>query len=334
MASAGAPPLPASSSIVSTPLLALLAAATLLLLLGLPCALRRRPHPRGHGLSRRVRARFRSGGGGTGGLFRTRGSAPILAARRAKGNRNLDADVKAYLQRSHALSAVASDQIEDIASLNDAARAALDDELKAASASATRLTPPSSFEMGSLPERHDSGQRALPTKKDCLGSPKATESADSADCIPPQWTSFQRPDGESTSLGGVSTGDAGSRLELAAEDEDALQEVPGERGPEEIAETLVRRADGFGLELHRDEDGRAAIAGVYGESKRSALRAGDRITSVNGTPTDTHEQALAAIRRSEDDLFLIVLRDPQAKPVIALGIGLDADGGDLQDMEL
>lgn len=45
-------------------------------------------------------------------------------------------------------------------------------------------------------------------------------------------------------------------------------------------------------------------------------------------------QVLAQIRKSSDDLFLIVLRDPLAMPVIAQGLGLGAGGGDLQDMEL
>ena len=66
------------------------------------------------------------------------------------------------------------------------------------------------------------------------------------------------------------------------------------------------------LELHRDEQGRPAIAAVSGAARRSALRAGDRIISVGGQPTARHEEALAAIRASGDDLLLLVLRDPEA----------------------
>jgi hypothetical protein len=278
-------------------------------------------------LSGRVRGRLRSRrmGTGSGGLFRVRGTAPTAAARRGKGKK-LDSDIKDYLQRSHALSSVAVDQAEDISTLNDAARAAMEAQL-----AAVAVRPPtglaSGIELRSAPG-HAADIATSPTagvRTALAPKAEAAPADDGGRCSP-----FAGPSDGTCQRKNFSA--AASAGELAS---DAfLTAGPGERGPEEIAETLVRCADGFGLELHKDEDGRGAIAGVYGEARRSALRAGDRITSVNGTPVDTHEQVLAAVRCSGDDLFLIVLRDPQARPVVAQGLGLDVNGGDLQDMEL
>ena len=66
------------------------------------------------------------------------------------------------------------------------------------------------------------------------------------------------------------------------------------------------------LSLGNDQQGRPVIAAVKGVAKRSALRACDRIISVDGRPITRYEEALAAIRASGDDLQLVVLRDPQA----------------------
>jgi hypothetical protein len=271
-------------------------------------------------LSGRVRGRFRSRRmGGPNGLFRVRGTAPTAAARRGKGKK-LDSDIKEYLQRSHALTSVADEQEDDISQLNDAARAAMEAQLAAVAVQLKTTAPASGVELSSLLGRAGDNTKLAPTEADAATPP------------PPNGvraTPFAGQAGGSRQR--ISFSPAASAAQAAPE---SFSSGPGERGPEEIAETLVRCSDGFGLELHRDEDGRGAIAGVYGEARRSALRAGDRITAVNGTPVDTHEQVLAAVRSSGDDLFLIVLRDPQARPVVAQGLGLDVNGGDLQDMEL
>lgn len=282
-------------------------------------------------LSGRVRGRFRSRrtGVGPGGLFRVRGTAPTAAARRGKGKK-LDTDIKEYLQRSHALSSVAVEQAEDISTLNDAARAAMEAQLAAVAAQPRSTGLASGSELSS----------PLGRAADTAASPTAGVSAALSSKAEVAATAPSGDGGRCAPSAGPSDGtrqhSSFSTVAPAAEpDPDAFSSSGrGERGPEEIAETLTRCADGFGLELHRDDDGRGAIAGVYGEARRSALRAGDRITSVNGTPVDTHEQVLAAVRSSGDDLFLIVLRDPQARPVVAQGLGLDVNGGDLQDMEL
>jgi len=266
--------------------------------------------------------------------FRVRGNLPTATARTVRAgapSAALVADAAAYLKRSHALGGDAAAQMDAIHSLNDAAIAAEEEAEEG-------VPRASSLELASLPLKRAADVAAPPP--DGKGGGEG-DSADAGDgdgaAARAEAEAAKRAAAQAAAClsGVVSSVGATSVSEMVAAV--AYQEGGArfDAGPQQLAESLTRDpTDGFGLELHRDEQGRPAIAAVSGAARRSALRAGDRIISVGGQPTARHEEALAAIRASGDDLLLLVLRDPEARPVVAQGLGLDAAGGDLQDMEL
>jgi len=106
------------------------------------------------------------------------GAAP--GAGRGKPNNNLDADVKAYLQRSHEISSVAAEQAEAIDALNDAAKSAME--------AAAKATPPplaSSFELSSLPARpkDNLAKGAAPSNNSERAAAPAVSCAAAAGCL-------------------------------------------------------------------------------------------------------------------------------------------------------
>uniref|UniRef100_A0A7S3TZN5 PDZ domain-containing protein n=1 Tax=Emiliania huxleyi TaxID=2903 RepID=A0A7S3TZN5_EMIHU len=264
--------------------------------------------------------------------FRVRGNKPTATARTVRAgapSAALVADAAAYLKRSHALGGDAAAQMDAIHSLNDAAIAAEE-------VAEEDVPRASSLELASLPLKRAADVAAPPPDGKGGGEGSSTDAGDGAAARAEAEAAKRAAAQAAACLSGVvSSVGATSVSEMVAA---VAHEEGGARfdaGPQQLAESLTRDpTDGFGLELHRDEQGRPAIAAVSGAARRSALRAGDRIISVGGQPTARHEEALAAIRASGDDLLLLVLRDPEARPVVAQGLGLDAAGGDLQDMEL